>query len=266
MKNLNLYNARTQLLPNLPKTRQEILLEGKWRETSVGEQFLLFDEGEEQRMIAFATTENLRMLSNADAVFCDGTFYTCPGLFTQLYTIHAMEDGVMYPLIFVLLPGKSQLIYTNFFRKISDTMDDLLLPFNPATVFLDFEAAAQNDIRTVYPGTTVKWCFFHYTQCIWRKAQQYGLQVSYGENEDVHRLLRRAAVLPIIPPERVEDVWFNALEDLEDSVLPVNTTPFCDYVTTQWVEGGDINTWNHYTTEGPRTTNHLKGWNSKLKK
>ena len=24
--------------------------------------------------------------------------------------------------------------------------------------------------------------------------------------------------------------------------------------------------WNHYATEGPRTTNHLEGWHSKLKK
>jgi hypothetical protein len=24
--------------------------------------------------------------------------------------------------------------------------------------------------------------------------------------------------------------------------------------------------WNHYQTEGPRTTNHLEGWHSKLKK
>ena len=31
----------------------------------------------------------------------------------------------------------------------------------------------------------------------------------------------------------IEDVWFNALNDLEDIDIPANTTTFTDYVTTQ---------------------------------
>ncbi len=44
----------------------------------------------------------------------------------------------------------------------------------------------------------------------------------------------------------------------------MDVTPFTDYVTEQWVEG-DKDIWNHFTTEGPRTTNHLEGWHNKLK-
>ena len=43
------------------------------------------------------------------------------------------------------------------------------------------------------------------------------------------------------------------------------TQPFTDYVTDQWVEG-DRSFWNHYETEGPRITNIIEGWHSKLKK
>jgi hypothetical protein len=32
-----------------------------------------------------------------------------------------------------------------------------------------------------------------------------------------------------------------------------------------WVEGHRF-LWNHYQTEGPRTTNHLEGWHNKIKK
>ena len=63
----------------------------------------------------------------------------------------------------------------------------------------------------------------------------------------------------------VEDVWFNSLQDLEDADLPVDTTPFTDYVVTQWIDG-DRAVWNHFTTEGPRTTNNLEAWHGKLKK
>ena len=79
------------------------------------------------------------------------------------------------------------------------------------------------------------------------------------------RHVRRAAVLPLVPLQRVEDVWFNALDDLEDADLPVNITPFADYVTAQWVEGDRV-LWNHYDTDGPRTTNNLEGWHGRLER
>jgi hypothetical protein len=61
-----------------------------------------------RRIIAFATTENLRDLANADIVFCDGTFYTCPNLFYQIYSIQIHIDDIMTPVIYAFLPGKSQ--------------------------------------------------------------------------------------------------------------------------------------------------------------
>ncbi|XP_060080091.1 uncharacterized protein LOC132559482 [Ylistrum balloti] len=173
-----------------------------------------------------------------------------------------MIDNQMYPLLFALLPGKSQTIYTRFLEKLKSTMEDLHLQLNPTVLFMDFESAAQNAAKAAFPGITLKGCFFHYTQCIWRKTQQLGLQTHYRDNEDIHRLIRRAAVLPLI---RIEDYWFNAWNDLKDVNLPVETTTFTDYVTTQWVEG-DRNIWNQFDNDGPRTTNTLEGWHSKLKK
>lgn len=87
----------------------------------------------------------------------------------------------------------------------------------------------------------------------------------YKEDNNIHQLVRRAAVLPLIPTAEVEDVWFNALTDIDDVETNANYVPFTDYVTTYWVEQ-NRHLWNHYTTEGPRTTNHLEGWHSKLKK
>ena len=56
-----------------------------------------------------------------------------------------------------------------------------------------------------------------------------------------------------------------ALEDLEDDDTNTPTLAFTDYITSYWVES-NRHIWNHYQTDGPRTTNHLEGWHSKLKK
>jgi hypothetical protein len=97
------------------------------------------------------------------------------------------------------------------------------------------------------------------------KKNHTGLQVTYRNNDDIRQLVRRAAVLPLVPMDLIEDVWFNALNDIEDIDIPANTTTFTDYVTTQWIDG-DRQVWNHFNTDGLRTTNHIEGWHNKLKK
>ena len=101
--------------------------------------------------------------------------------------------------------------------------------------------------------------FVHYTQCFWRNAQRHGLQIAYNKNDDIHLLVRRAAVLPLHPLNTIEDYWFNALEDIDSADTNIATLGFTDYITSYWVEE-NRHLWNYYATEGPRTTNHLKGW------
>ena len=81
---------------------------------------------------------------------------------------------------------------------------------------------------------------------------------------DINRLVRRAAVLPLLPMQNIEDVWLHTLEDIDNADTNINTVSFTDYVTEQWVEN-NRDLWNHHNTEGPRTTNHLEGWHHKLK-
>lgn len=103
--------------------------------------------------------------------------------------------------------------------------------------------------------------FFHFTQCIWRKVQNCGLTTEFRENEEFHRLVRRAGVLPLVPGHRVEDVWFQALGDSDDQTAPV--MGFKDYVAETWVEG-HLDMWNLFDHDGPSTTNAVGGWHNKF--
>ena len=74
-------------------------------------------------------------------------------------------------------------------------------------------------------------------------------------------LVRRAAILPLFPIQSIEDVWLHALEDGADQAAAVIS--FKEYVTSTWVEYNH-QLWNHYDTDGPRTTTHVEGWHQKL--
>ena len=224
--------ARRKQTPTQPTTLDDIRLHGKWTETVTGDRLLLFDDSEQtNRMTVFTTSENLTALSAAKIFYCDGTFYTCPSMFHQIYSIHIMIDGTMTPVVYALLPGESQFVSTRFFTLLKEHMSRLNLSFTPTRAFADFKVAVHNAIRQVIPGIIIKGCFFHFTQCVWKKAQTTGLQIFYRDNEEVRTLIRRAAVLPPIPLDRMEDVWFQALEDLEDADIPHDTQPFTDYIT-----------------------------------
>ena len=69
----------------------------------------------------FTTACNLTNLASADIIYGDGTFYTSTTQFTQLYTLHAMVYDVMYPLVFGLLPGKSEEIYDRYINLLKTT-------------------------------------------------------------------------------------------------------------------------------------------------
>jgi len=265
----SLYRQRSKTLPKLPKTTNEIDLQGEWTRTTAGERFLLVNDGDQEKIVIFSTDKNLQLLADNSTIFGDGTFYTCPSLFTQLYTLHGNVDGQMYPLVFCLLPSKSQAVYNRMFSLVKTACIDRNIELNPTTLFADYETAVHNAAKSVFDRIVIKGCFFHYGQCIWRRVQSCGLQVAYRDNDAVTQLVRRAAVLPLVPDDSIEDVWFNALEDIGNADIDqhqmIQITTFTDYVTTNWVET-NRHIWNHYETRGPRTTNHLEGWHAKIKR
>eukprot|EP00105_Crassostrea_gigas_P045365 XP_019929513.1 PREDICTED: uncharacterized protein LOC109620813 [Crassostrea gigas] len=145
-------------------------------------------------------------------------------------------------------------------------MNDLGLQFFPTSALADFETAVNDSGRDVFPGITTKGCFFHLTQAVWRTAQITGLQITYREDDNVKKLIRRAAVLPLVPLDSIEDVFFQALKDRDEADPREVTETFTDYVTEQWVNGDNRLIWNNFGTNGPRTNNNLEAWHGKLKR
>jgi hypothetical protein len=72
------YNERVKIIPILPATRSDIILEGQWTLTAANQRFLIADDGNDERILIFSTQQNLTHFTAADIIYGDGTFYTCP--------------------------------------------------------------------------------------------------------------------------------------------------------------------------------------------
>ena len=94
--------------------------------------FLLADTEGINRIIIYATDDSFKKLCETDTVQMDGTFYTCPSIFTQLYTIHGIINSKVYSLAYVFLPNKSRDTYLEMFRMLQNKAIDRQMVFAPA--------------------------------------------------------------------------------------------------------------------------------------
>jgi hypothetical protein len=126
-----------------------------------------------RRSFLFGTEDNMRHgLHTALNWVVDGTFKVAPSIWTQLHAI--MGTGRRIPCTYGLLPGKTQVLYTNLFEEL-----DTFGPFHPDTILTDYEKALQNAIQSVWPSATLRGCYFHYKKCLWKHFAQSDLVPEY---------------------------------------------------------------------------------------
>ena len=97
--------------------------------SKAGDRFLIKDYRDTigSRIIVFGSDIQLKILADSKNLNSDGTFDITPlkQIFTQVYIIHAYLDGKMWPCIFTLLDGKSEVIYKHLIRIIKDAILEL---------------------------------------------------------------------------------------------------------------------------------------------
>ena len=132
----------------------------------------------------------------------DGTFATAPSLFYQFLTIHAHRRNTALPCLFILLPGKSEEIYTRMLEQLKQLRPQL----NPRKIISDFEKAILNSFHNIFPFASQHGCFFHFTEAVFKQLQAHGLQSEYENNKGrrfTHEF-RQLVSLAFLPENEVE--------------------------------------------------------------
>ena len=86
----SLYRRWRERLPPLPRSVDDLNFDGEWSKMLNGEDFML---GSRDSVFMFSTEANLKLLSEADTIYMDGTFQICLCLFYQVFTLHAFKHG-----------------------------------------------------------------------------------------------------------------------------------------------------------------------------
>ena len=141
------------------------------------------------------------------------------------------------------------------------------LIFYPKKFHIDFEIAVIEALKIVFPHSEIEGCLFHFSQCIWRKIQKYGLVKDFNENKEIRTIIKQVTALPFLPLGNITDAWLKIFEKVDPENAKL--TKFMDYACRTWVnEDGkfDRKMWNHFQNYKIRTTNSVEYWHSKLQK
>ena len=140
-------------------------------------------------------------------------------------------------------------------------------PFFPQSVLVDYELALRSAVLKVWPGITLRSCWFHYKQVLFRHLQAEGLAADHMISDSPIRTSFSAlGAMPYVPEEDIELAW-NELK----LTLPPEMTPFARYYETTWIGKAsspplfDHASWNHHNSSLmllPRSSNIAEGWNN----
>lgn len=222
-----------------PKTLQEVDFPMELTRTIEGSDFAVSQliEGDDA-IIIFMSRESLRYLHQAEYWISDGTFSTVPTILYQLYTIHGKvgrgEHSHVFPLAYCLLSGKSEQLYVTLFQEIQRFADSCDMEIETKLFITDFERAAINGFKSVFPNAEVNGCYFHFKQCLMKKLDKLGLRNRYCTNMIFWLDVNKLAALAFLPPEDIPSAFAELLPFLPSDP---QFTEFLDYIDNTWVRG-----------------------------
>jgi hypothetical protein len=232
------------------------------------ENFLLYS-GQNGKLLVFCAVSELKILCESEFIICDGTFEMAPNSSYQLYTLHGFYHEEGLPLVWALLPNKSRGTYVELFTAIRKAFEErFAVVVGQKRVFVtDFELAAIDAIKEVFPENTVKGCTFHFRQALMRHVADLGLRQAYSDLPVVHDWIRQIMGLTLLPEVFIQLAWSTLSQPpaVADNELMSKMIAFSTYFGKTWITGSFAPAlWGHFDNIGPRTTNLAEGWHNSL--
>lgn len=198
------------------------------------------------KILAFSTDDFIKVLCESLCVYMDGTHYACSKQFSQIYVLHAIYKTSMIPVVYGLLPGHSSAVYLRFLRLVREAAKERGYNFCPPNFQIDFETGMIAAIKTLFPESTVRGCFFHYTQAIWRAVKSRGLTQLYRNDKEVRKNIRRLMALALVPVEDQPELWITIQNGFPTGNS--NIVHLLDYFVDTWMENSvhPVEMWNHF--------------------
>lgn len=134
----------------------------------------------------------------------DGTFKSVPSIFYQLFSIHGVigpaENFVTVPLVFALMTGKSEYLYSKVFSALVALGDRIGRPLTPRVIISDFESGIRKALFRNFPAARHTTCLFHLCHSLNKHLTDKGYMGRYKRDADFASKVRMIGALAFLDP------------------------------------------------------------------
>ena len=88
-----------------------------------------------------------------------------------------------------------------------------------------------------------KGCFYHYSQCLYRRIQSTGLATAYSHDESLRSCCKKLMALPFLPIDEVETSFYTLRTTADPEVKKKLRDVFL-YFDDYWLNTVPVETWN----------------------
>ena len=101
---------RQKFIESAPATLKDIAIPIQLTLSIRGDNFLVYDSGTDDAdyMLIISTEEKLDVVESNTTWHADGTLKSCPTLFYQVFTTHAIVNEQTVPMVYFLLTQKTE--------------------------------------------------------------------------------------------------------------------------------------------------------------
>lgn len=171
----------------------------------------------------------------------------------------------MKPVVYAALPNKNVKTYDTMLKELllyAETSNVLL---NPKSILIDFEKALFNAFPEKFPKSSIKGCYFHFSQNIWRQIKKK-IFAGLSDDDEARRQIENIIMLPLLPPQEINEAFSNIIEAISN--IQQNFLKLTDYVLCTYIEEELFprSFWNLFDLIGirPKTNNHVEGYHGQL--
>jgi hypothetical protein len=164
----------------------------------------------------------------------DGTFYTYPKNFYQLFIIYYVQNYKYKPFAYFLLPNKPQVAYEKMFDFV--VLKNVGIK-NISNIIVDFEAAIENGLMNKFANVVIRYCVFHYSQAVYRKLKSLGLETKYRKNTEFRLHIKCILCFSFIPENYRKPVFKSLAKEFLSLFSEIKERDFINYYYQNWYQG-----------------------------
>lgn len=125
---------------------------------------------------------------------------------------------------------------------------------------VDFEKWLWSALRTILPDVQIRGCLFHWTQALWRKVQELGLQVAYTEDQGTYGWVGKLLALTFLPYTKITTQFERLRLGAEGPHKEL-----AEYIASQWIYNAifPVKDWSVFM-QPVRTNKDIEGWHHAL--